>query len=78
MIIGLYSYAFKNVLSVEHSPVAKAFFVPFEVVSKCGKTSNVAIWNATARFLHHLQGVSIQHSCDLESKESLHLTQLSA
>lgn len=50
--------------------------MPLEVSSKRGITADVVVWNATTGFLHHLQGLIIQPSGDMESKESLHLTQL--
>ncbi|TNN62514.1 hypothetical protein EYF80_027317 [Liparis tanakae] len=60
------------------SPVGQALFLPLLVSSKRGETSKVAIGNATAGLLHRRNGVSIQGPSDLETKESLHLTQLQA
>ena len=63
-----------HILSLDHSPVRKTVFLP--LISKGGETSRVHIRNATAGLLHHRHGVSIQRPGDLETKESLHLSQL--
>lgn len=71
-----FSHVVCYVVSLDHSPVCEAVLLPFEVVSKSGETSDLFIGNPTAGLLHHGQSVSIQRPGDLETKESLHLSQL--
>ena len=65
-----------HTLSLDHSPVRQTVFLPLEVISKGRETFRVYVWNTTAGLLHHRHGVSIQRPGDLETKESLHLSQL--